>query len=175
MWGVDEGPPARGNAEGGAKANNQNTDDFNDRLNELKEECFSFATEKPRDFSELAVLLVAVIRAKSPIFFRWFAELVLEQVIDQAESENEWANRSAAHMTQRRLRREKYIKHHGRWPDPAAAGLEWTELLVAAVRDHIGACGPFEVRAYAVATWLRLTPRERRAIVEFAEGRSDEN
>ena len=175
MWGANESPPAQGNAEGAAKANNQCTEDFSARLEELKAECFAFASERPRDFSELAVLVLAAAENESPAYFRWFAELVMDRAIDMLSDEEEYFNRSAAHWVQRRLRREKYEAHNGRWPDPAAKGLLWTQRLVAAVRDHMGACGPFEARAYATAAWLRLSPRERRAIIEYAEGRCDEN
>ena len=166
--------PGEGETPRPENDNTQNTDEINPRLAALQEALWAFTDERPRDQLELAMLATGALLEQRQVVFRWFAELILERAIETLEEETAYAGRSAAHFRQMALRREKYTEHHGRWPDPAAAGLRYVEFALARVRDHMAEAGPFEAKAYAVAAWLRLSPRERRELTKATEAR-DEN
>lgn len=177
---MDRGPrngaPPASEAEGSRTENDnaQNTDEISPRLAALQEELWAFTNERPKSTMEIAMLAAGALRDQNPLAFRWFAEMMLDSATELLEEEAEYGGRSAAHFRQLSLRREKYQKHSGRWPDPAAAGLRYIEYALARARDHMAEAGPFEAKAYAVAAWLRLSPRERRELTKATEAR-DEN
>jgi len=173
----NEAPPAsEAEGDGAENGNNQNTEEISPRLAALQEELWAFTNERPKCTMELAILAAGALRDQYPIAFRWYAEMILNCATELLEEEAEYGGRSAAHFRQLSLRREKYEKHSGRWPDPAAAGLRYVEFALARARDHMAECSCFEARAYACASWLRLTPRERREIIKAtAERARDED
>jgi len=172
-----KGPGEVESPEPETEAENQCTDENEARYNELQEEIWSYADERPKGFWETVYLTVAVARLKHRGAFLAFAEWTLEHAVDVLHAEREANIHNARHYGWRlalEARRAKYVKHAGRWPDPARPGLEFVQKLLASVKDHVDSMGPLENRAYAAATFVRLSKHERAALVAYAEARDNE-
>lgn len=172
-----KGPGEVVSPEPETEAENQCTDENEARYNELQEEIWSFAAERPKGFWETVYLTVAVAKLKHRGAFLAFAEWTLEHAVDVLHAEQEQNAHNARHYGWRlalEARRAKYVKHAGRWPDPARPGLEFVEKLLASIKDHVATMGPLENRTYAAGCFVRLTKRERQELAAYAEARENE-
>lgn len=167
MWGANESPPARGNAEGEAKGNVQCTDNLTERLEALKAEISPDLMDPGFWNLELAIAAAAVLAERKPAAFKTLVETVL--ALEETVRDN-WGPARWYSFTGDGTRDARRVQRDCRAETAKARSRLFQEVVIAGARDHCGVMGKLEARAYAAGTWPLLSPRDRRALIQSTEG-----